>query len=47
MCGRDVIKTVRSTFIFNKDGKLVKEFRDVKPQGHASDVLNYLKENDL
>lgn len=47
MCGKDVIKTIRSTFIFNKEGKLVKEFRDVKPEGHAMDVLNYLKENDL
>lgn len=47
MYGKDVIKTVRSTFIFNRKGELCKEFRDVKAQGHAREVLNYIKENDL
>ncbi|WP_071026933.1 peroxiredoxin [Peptoniphilus raoultii] len=47
MYGKDVIKTVRSTFIFNRKGELVKEFRDVKAEDHAREVLKYIKENDL
>lgn len=43
--GRKNLKVVRSTFIFNKDGKLVKEFRNVKAGGHAEEVLEYIKEN--
>lgn len=33
----------RSTFIFNKDGELVKEFRSVKVDGHAAEVLDFIK----
>lgn len=43
MYGKDVIRTIRSTFIFDKEGKLVKEFRDVKPKTHPEEVLEYLK----
>ena len=39
MYGKDVIKTIRSTFVFDKDGNLIKEFRDVKSSGHAEEVL--------
>lgn len=38
-------KVVRSTFIFDKEGNLVKEYRDVKAKGHAKEVLDYIKEN--
>lgn len=44
MFGKDVIGTIRSTFIINKEGKIIKEFRKVKPKGHAQEVINYLKE---
>ena len=43
MYGKDVIKTIRSTFVFDKDGNLIKEFRDVKSSGHAEEVLEYIK----
>lgn len=33
----------RSTFIFNKEGELVKEFRKVKVDGHAKEVLDFIK----
>lgn len=43
MYGKDVIKTIRSTFVFDRDGNLIKEFRDVKPSNHAEEVLEYIK----
>ena len=43
MYGKDVIRTIRSKFIFDKEGKLVKEFRDVKAKTHPEEVLEYLK----
>lgn len=45
MYGKDVVGTERSTFIINKKGELVKEFRKVKPSNHAGDVLEYIKRN--
>ena len=41
--GKKNKKIVRSTFIFDKKGKLVKEFRNVKAKGHADNVLSYVK----
>lgn len=43
MYGRDAIKTERATFIFDENSNMIKEFRDVKPAGHAKEVLDYLK----
>lgn len=43
MYGKDVIKSERATFIFDKDSNLIKEFRNVKPAGHAEEVLEYIK----
>ncbi len=43
MYGKDAIKTERATFIFDENSNMIKEFRDVKPQGHAQEVLDYLK----
>lgn len=34
----------RSTFIIDKNGNIIKEYRDVKVKDHAEDVLNFLKE---
>ena len=44
MFGKEVIGTIRSTFVINKEGILIKDFRKVKTKGHAEEVLNYLKE---
>lgn len=43
MYGKDVIKTLRSTFVFDEDSNLIKEFIDVKAPGHAAEVLEYIK----
>lgn len=41
--GKEYIGVERSTFVFNKDGDLVKEFRNVKVNGHAENVLEFIK----
>ena len=39
MYGKQVLGVERSTFLFDKNGVLVKEWRKVKAPGHAADVL--------
>jgi thioredoxin-dependent peroxiredoxin len=39
-------KTIRSTFIIDREGTVIKEFRDVKPEGHAQETADFLKEYD-
>jgi peroxiredoxin Q/BCP len=41
--GKTYMGVDRSTFIFDKSGKLRKEFRSVKVEGHADEILNTLK----
>ena len=41
--GKEYIGIERSTFLINKDGELVKEWRKVKVKGHIEDVLSYIK----
>lgn len=41
MYGKPVIKIERSTFVIDRDGKLQAEFRAVKPEGHAQEILHY------
>lgn len=43
MYGKPVIKIERSTFLFDRDGKLAAEFRKVKPEGHAAEILTAIK----
>lgn len=43
--GKEYMGIERSTFIINKDGKLVKEWRKVKVDGHVEEALSYIKEN--
>lgn len=45
MFGKEVLGIERSTFVFNKFGELVKEFRNVKPGPHPQEVLEFIKEN--
>lgn len=45
MYGKKVLGVVRSTFLFNPDGKLVQEWRGVKVAGHANEVLEELRKN--
>ena len=40
MYGREYLGVDRSTFLINKDKKIVKEWRGVKVKGHADEVLD-------
>ena len=43
MYGKKVMGVVRTTFIIGPDGKVKHIFNKVKAQGHAAEVLEYLK----
>ena len=43
MFGKEYMGVVRSTFVFDKEGNLIKEFRNVKSSGHVKEVLDYIK----
>ncbi len=45
MYGKKVMGIVRTTFIIAPDGKIQHIFTKVKAQGHAGEVLAYLKES--
>lgn len=42
MYGKEYMGVERSTFVFNKEGELAKEFRNVKAKGHAQEVLRFI-----
>jgi thioredoxin-dependent peroxiredoxin len=42
--GKEYMGVDRSTFVYGKDGRLRKEFRSVKVEGHADELLNVLKQ---
>lgn len=43
MYGKPVTKIERSTFVFDREGRLQAEFRKVKPEGHAAEMLALLR----
>ncbi|MBV1881004.1 MAG: peroxiredoxin [Pseudomonadales bacterium] len=43
MYGREVLGIERSTFLINSEGILKQEWRKVKVEGHAEEVLNTVK----
>lgn len=43
MYGREYMGVARTTFIIGKDGKIEKIYEKVKPDGHAEEVLEFLK----
>jgi thioredoxin-dependent peroxiredoxin len=43
--GKEYMGIERSTFIIDKEGLLVKEWRKVKVDGHVQEALDYIKEN--
>ena len=45
MYGKKVMGIARTTFIIGPDGKIEHIFEKVKPDGHAEQVLEYLKES--
>ncbi|MEH7376203.1 MULTISPECIES: thioredoxin-dependent thiol peroxidase [Bacillaceae] len=42
--GKEYMGIERSTFIIDKEGKLVKEWRKVKVKGHVEEALSYIRE---
>ena len=47
MYGREYIGVDRSTFLVNKKGVIIKEWRSVKVKGHVDEVLEMAKKSDL
>jgi peroxiredoxin Q/BCP len=45
MYGKKVMGVARTTFVVGPDGKIVHIFEKVKPEGHAEEVLAYLKKS--
>jgi peroxiredoxin Q/BCP len=43
MYGRKVMGIARTTFVIGPDGKIKHIFKNVKPEGHAEEVLEYLE----
>ncbi|MFW2177415.1 MULTISPECIES: peroxiredoxin [unclassified Moraxella] len=43
MYGKKVLGVVRSTFVFDKQGNLLHEFRNVRAKGHLTALLETLK----
>lgn len=41
--GREFMGTVRSTFILDPKGKIIKVWGKVKPEGHSKEVIEFLK----
>jgi len=44
MYGRKVTGIARTTFVIGGDGKIMHVFEKVKPEGHAEEVLAFLKD---
>lgn len=42
--GKEYMGIERSTFIINKEGRLVKEYRKVRVKGHVEEALSFIKE---
>jgi peroxiredoxin Q/BCP len=43
--GKEYMGIERSTFVINKEGVLVKEWRKVKVKGHVEEALKFVEEN--
>ena len=43
MYGREYLGVDRSTFLIDKNGKVLKEWRSVKVKGHVAEVLGEVK----
>jgi peroxiredoxin Q/BCP len=43
MYGKKVMGIERSTFVIDEKGKLVGEFRKVKAEGHAKEILDFVR----
>ena len=43
MYGKKVMGIARTTFLISPDGKIAHTFENVKPEGHAEEVLAHIK----
>jgi len=43
MYGRKYMGVARTTFIIGEDGKILKVFEKVKPEGHNQEIITFLK----
>lgn len=43
--GKEYLGIERSTFVINKEGKVMKEWRKVKVKGHVEEALQFVKEH--
>ncbi|MHC0039086.1 thioredoxin-dependent thiol peroxidase [Pseudoneobacillus sp. C159] len=43
--GKEYMGIIRSTFIIDKNGCLVKEWRNIRIKGHVEEALTYIKEH--
>lgn len=43
--GKEYMGIERSTFIIDKEGRIVKEWRKVQVKGHVEEALKYIREN--
>ena len=41
--GKEFLGTVRSTFIIDESGTVLKEFRNIKAKGHAKEILSFIE----
>ncbi len=46
MCGREYMGIERTTFLIDKEGKIIKIFSKVDVQGHVDEIMNHLKRNE-
>jgi peroxiredoxin Q/BCP len=44
--GKEYVGINRTTFLIDKNGKIIKIFNKVKPKGHSIEILNYLLKNN-
>lgn len=47
MYGKDVMGIIRSTFIIDSEGMIIKAYSNVKVDGHVDTVLTYIKDYKL
>jgi len=47
MLGRSYMSTVRSTFLIDKEGEIVKHWVRIQPKDHPKIVLRFVKDNPL
>lgn len=43
--GKEYMGIERSTFVIDKEGKIIKQWRKVKVKGHVEEALQFIKEN--